>query len=204
VAGVLAVMALVTGLAQGSFLMTTKGQQAWLDMSTQQIEKRSGQPITDQQAATFEKMAPFVGYLTLAGSLVAVPIVVSIEAGILFGIFTFGTGGTASFKQVLSVVAHSSMVSMLGLLLAVILQFTRGVISMNAGPANLAALLPMLPEDGFLAHFLGWFDLFRLWWIVVLAIGLGVLYKRNSRTIMLALLAVYFVIAGCAAAFMSR
>jgi hypothetical protein len=93
---------------------------------------------------------------------------------------------------------------MLGLLFAVILQFTRGVISMNAGPANLAALLPMLPEDGFLAHFLGWFDLFRLWWIVVLAIGLGVLYKRNSRTIMLALLAVYFVIAGCAAAFMSR
>ena len=46
-----------------------------------------------------------------------------------------------------------------------------------AGPtgsvANLGALLPMLPENSFAAHLLGMVDVFLIWYIVVLAIGLA-------------------------------
>ena len=41
------------------------------------------------------------------------------------------------------------------------------------GVANLGAALPMLQERSFLATFLGAVDFFMVWYIVVLAIGLG-------------------------------
>ena len=46
---------------------------------------------------------------------------------------------------------------------------------------SLAVFLPLLDETSFLARFLGSIDLFRIWWLVNLAIGLGVLYKRSER-----------------------
>ena len=202
VAGILAVVSLATGLSTGAFLMTPRGQQAWLDMQAQNSEKFSGQPLSEQQAAAFEKIVPYVGYFTIAGSLPVVPLIMVIEAGILFAIFTFGSGGTATFKQILSVTAHSSVIGTLGLIFGVIIQFARGTISMT-GPANAGVLLPMLPENGWLAQFLGLVDLFRVWWVITLSIGLGVLYKRNSRNIALTLFALYGVIIGCVAWYLS-
>jgi uncharacterized membrane-anchored protein len=47
-------------------------------------------------------------------------------------------------------------------------------------------------------------DLFIIWWLVALAIGLGVLYRRRTQPIAIALLAVYACIALVVAAVMSR
>jgi hypothetical protein len=47
-------------------------------------------------------------------------------------------------------------------------------------------------------------DLFIIWWVIVLAIGLGVLYRRRTQPIAIALFVVYAVIAIGAAAIMSR
>jgi predicted membrane channel-forming protein YqfA (hemolysin III family) len=69
---------------------------------------------------------------------------------------------------------------------------------------NLAVFLPMLDESSFLARFLGKVDLFLIWWIVVLSIGLGVLFKRKSGPIAAGLFIVYGVIAVIAAAFFGR
>ena len=41
---------------------------------------------------------------------------------------------------------------------------------------------------------LGSIDLFRIWWLVSLAIGLAVLYKRRTSPIAWGLLAVYGII----------
>jgi hypothetical protein len=41
---------------------------------------------------------------------------------------------------------------------------------------------------------MGSIDLFRIWWIVSLAIGFGVLYKRRTGPIAVSLLAVYIII----------
>ena len=51
---------------------------------------------------------------------------------------------------------------------------------------------------------LGAVDIFLIWYIVVLAIGLGVLYKRRTQPIAISLLSVYAVIALCIALFKSR
>ena len=47
----------------------------------------------------------------------------------------------------------------------------------------------------FLGRLLGWIDLFWVWWIVNLAIGAAVLYKRKSAPIAWSLLGVYLVFA---------
>jgi len=63
------------------------------------------------------------------------------------------------------------------------------------GVANLAALLPMLDETSFLAKFLGMIDLFLIWWVVVLAIGLAALYKKQTSSVATGLFIFYGVIA---------
>ena len=44
----------------------------------------------------------------------------------------------------------------------------------------------MLDEASPVARFLGVVDLFVVWWIVVLAIGMSVLYRRPTRSLALA------------------
>ena len=46
-----------------------------------------------------------------------------------------------------------------------------------SSPTNLAVFLPFLDESSFLARLLGSIDLFFIWWMLSLAIGLGVLYR---------------------------
>ncbi len=62
----------------------------------------------------------------------------------------------------------------------------------------------MLDESSFLAKFLGTIDLFIVWWVVVLSIGLAVLFKRKTGPIAAGLFIVYGVIAVIVAAFFGR
>ena len=55
---------------------------------------------------------------------------------------------------------------------------------------NLSVFLPMLDESSFLAKFFGTIDLFLIWWVVVLSIGLGVLYRRKTGPIAVGLFVV--------------
>jgi hypothetical protein len=82
------------------------------------------------------------------------------------------------------------------------INFARGTMSSSA--ANLGALLPMIDEKTFLGRLLGTVDLFIIWWLFVLAIGLAVLYRRRTQPIAITLFVVYGVIALCIAAVRSR
>jgi hypothetical protein len=92
------------------------------------------------------------------------------------------------------------VISALGQLFTAPLNLLRGA----AGSAtNLAVLLPMIDETSFLGRLFGAIDLFIIWYVIVLAIGLAVLYKRRTQPIAISLLAVYAVIALGIAAVMS-
>ena len=73
--------------------------------------------------------------------------------------------------------------------------------SMTSADEPGRAVADAAPKDSFLAKFLGTIDLFTVWWVVVLAIGLAVLYRRKTRPIAISLFAVYGVIAVAIAAF---
>ncbi len=154
--------------------------------------------MTDQQYAALEKMAPYMGIVLGAATAIVGPLITLVLAAVLFGVFTALMGGNATFKQVFSVVVHCGAVSVVGQILTVILNFFRQ--SMNSA-TNLAVLLPMLDERGFLAKFLGMIDLFLVWWVFVLAIGMSVLYRRKTRPIALSFFGIYGVIAVVFAAY---
>jgi hypothetical protein len=60
---------------------------------------------------------------------------------------------------------------------------------------NLGLLVPFLDEGNLLARFLGTIDLFIIWWLVVLSIGIGVLFRRKTAPIFWSFMGVYVVIA---------
>jgi hypothetical protein len=181
--------------------MTTEaGRQAAIDQQVTQMQS-FGVTMTDQMYEQLEKGSGRMPYTTGISVLVVSPIIALIIAGILFAIFNAALGGEASFKQVFAVLVHAGPVSALSTVFSGTINYVRGTMG---SAANLGVLLPMLPENSFVGRLLGMIDIFLIWYIVVLAIGLAVLYRRRTQPIAISLLAVYAVIAIVVALVKSR
>jgi hypothetical protein len=199
--GMLAVTTLIVALFSALPLMTEAGRQATID---QQVDAMKGMGFTvnDEMYDQMQRRSGTMPYTTGVSILVVSPIMLVIFSGILFAIFNAAMGGEASFKQVFAVLTHAGVIS------AVSTAFSGAVHYVRPGAAgsvaNLGALLPMLPEHSFVANLLGMVDLFLIWYLIVLAIGLGVLYRRKTQPIAISLLSFYAVIAIVVALFKSR
>jgi hypothetical protein len=180
-------------------MTTEEGKQAALDQQVSQIEAFGGQ-VDDAQYERMRKNMAFAHYFTIGSIVVFAPLMAVIISGILFAVFNAAMGGVASFKQLLAVVVSAGAVSALGTMFTGPLNYFRGAVG---SATNLGVLLPMIDEKSFVGRLLGMTDLFVIWWLVVLAIGLAVLYKRRTQPVAISLLAVYAVIAICFAAVMS-
>jgi hypothetical protein len=189
--GVLAVIVLVGAAGVFAFMSTEVGRQAWVDGAVRQQES-FGRTLTDAQYAGLERMSNYASYFGAGVQIVALPAVAAGLAGILLGIFNALLGGDAKFKQVFAVVCHSGVVISLAQIFGLPLAYARGSLS---SATNLAVFLPFLDESSFAARFLGAIDLFYIWWIVSLSIGLGVLYRKRTASIATTMLVVYAVIA---------
>ena len=65
----------------------------------------------------------------------------------------------------------------------------------RGGPSTLAAFMAILNDEIIWYRALNFIDLFLVWWIEVLSIGLSVLYRRCARITADILIAVYFLMA---------
>jgi hypothetical protein len=61
----------------------------------------------------------------------------------------------------------------------------------------------MFDDKSFVGKLAGAIDIFLIWYVIVLAIGLAVLYRRKTQPIAITLLGIYAVIAIAIAAIMS-
>ncbi len=191
VLGVLVVTTIIMAGAVFAFLSTEVGQEASLDQQMQMMESfRINLP--DEFYDQMEARAGRARYFAAGGILVTTPLICAAIAGIMLLIFNVVLGGDASFKQAMAVVAHSQVLVALQQLFILPLNYVRETMS---SATTLSVFAPMLDEMSFLARLLGWIDLFWVWWIVNLAIGAAVLYKRKSAPIAWALLGVYLVFA---------
>lgn len=196
-------LALTTLLVIGGTVLpmtTEEGRQAALDQQIDQIEAWTGQPVGDEQYDRMEKGMAWAPYTTSAAILVFAPIMSLIIAGILFAVFNAAMGGEASFKQVYTVLIHAGVISTLSAVFTGPLNYFRGAVG---SATNLGVLLPMLDDKSFIGRMFSMIDLFLVWWVIVLAIGLGVLYRRRTQPIALALFGVYALIVLGAAAVMT-
>ena len=189
--GILALTAVIVAIFTALPLTTEAGRQAALDQQVQQMQS-FGMTVNDQMYEQMEKGAGRMPYVTGIMVLVMTPIIGVIVAGILFALFNAAMGGEASFKQLFSVYTHAGAISVISTIFSGIINYFRG--SMGS-VANLGALMPMLPENSFAGRLLGMVDIFMIWYVIVLAMGLAVLYRRRTQPIAISLLTVYAVIA---------
>jgi hypothetical protein len=189
--GVLAVIVLIGATGVFALMSTEVGKTAALDQQVRMMES-FGMKLTDAQYARLERgmnRAPSTGAI---GQAITLPLAAAIIAGVLIGIFNALLGGDAKFKQVFAVVCHSGVVISLAQIFGLPLAYARESLS---SATNLAVFLPFLDESSFAARFLGTIDLFQIWWVVSLSIGLGVLYRKRTAPIATTMLVVYAVIA---------
>jgi hypothetical protein len=198
--GVLACATLAAAFFTALPLTTEAGRQAAIDKQVSQMQS-FGMQVNDEMYQRMEQGSARMPYFTGISVLVVSPIIASIFAGILFAIFNAALGGEASFKQVFSVLTHAGVISTSGAVFGGILNYFRQRMD---NVTNLGSLVPMLSEKSFVANFLGAIDVFIVWWLIVLAIGLAVLYRRRTQPIAITLMAVYGVIAIAIALFRSR
>lgn len=172
-------------------MTTDAGKQAAVDQQVSAIEG-FGMQVSDEQYAAMHKGTAILPYTTGVSVLVGMVLVFVVMSGILFAIFNAAMGGEARYKQVLTVLVHSSVISAVGAAFAGPLNYFRGSVQ---SPATLGALLLMLDEKSFIGKLAGMVDLFTIWGLIVLAIGLAVLYRRKTQPIAITFLAIYAVIA---------
>jgi hypothetical protein len=212
--GVLLFVLVVGAAGTFAFLSTEVGQNAVLD---QQIEtmKSFGIAVTQPTIDRLEQAADRQRYIAPAAQAVFLPLAAAIIAGLALAVFNAIMGGDASYRQVFAIVAHSGVLitvqQLFGLPLAYAREKMTGATNLavfapflddtsfaarllGTGATNLAVFAPFLDDTSFAARLLGAIDLFILWWLVSLAIGLGVLYKKRTTPIATSLISVYVVI----------
>jgi len=198
--GMMALVLIVTAICTGGFFSTQVGQTAWLDKVVESA-RQSGREMPEAQYATMQKVAAYMGPIYAVATVVIAPLMWLAITGILFAVFNAALGGTSTFRQLFAVFVHSTAITVIQQLFVTPLNYVRETLS---SATNLAVFLPMLDESSFLAKLLGMVDLFLIWWVFVLAIGLAVLFKRKTGPIAAGLFIVYGVIAVIAAAYFGR
>jgi hypothetical protein len=188
--GVLVFVVLVGAGATFVFLSTEVGKQAMLDQQVRMMES-FGVKLNDAMYQQMEQRLAIARYTGPIFQAIFLPLTGLLVAGIAFAVFNAILGGSATFKQVFAVVAHSAVVITLAGLFGLPLAYARETMSSST---SLAVFLPFLDENSFAARFLGAVDLFQIWWLVSLAIGLGVLYRRKTGPIAAGLIVVYVAI----------
>ncbi len=187
--GVLAVQIVVTALAFVVFFSTDAGKAAYVDQAVSSIESFGGSVNADMYEG-IQRQAEYARVIQPVSMLIFGPVVTALFAALIYGVFAV-LGGEARFKQVFAVVAHAGVVTSLQPLFTLPLNYQRQTMS---SATNLGVFLPMLEEGSFLASLLGVIDLFYIWYVVVLGIGLAVLYRRRTTPIVVGLLAVLVTI----------
>lgn len=133
-------------------------------------------------------------YIQHAATPVVIFIILSVVAAIFlfFGNMLFG--GQASFRQMLSMYAHAGVIALPAAIVKVPLMLSQQSLRVYT---NLAILLPADAEQTFLHRLLSKFDLFTIWEVVLLIIGISAIYRFSTgkaSTIVLILWALWIVL----------
>jgi hypothetical protein len=198
--GMLVLTTVITAVCAALPMTTDAGKEAALRSQVEGMES-FGMTISDQQYEGMRRQMAMAPYTTGGFIVVIGPIMAVVFSAILFVIFNVALGGEASFKQMFTVYIHAGAIMTLQQLFTGPLNYFRGAVT---GATNLSVLLPMIDPKSFLGRVLAMTDLFIIWYVLVLAIGLAVLYKRRTQPIAITLYAIYAVIVFGVAAVMSR
>lgn len=141
----------------------------------QMLEQGMDSAQIDQAMATTEKFMRF----SMPAFAVVMPLVLWVViAGVFMFVGNVVLGGTGSFKKVFSVTAWSWLIQILGSLIMLPLVLAKETILITFSPA---AMMSSAAKMTFLYQFMSKLDIFNIWFLAVLSIGLAVIYRMKTQ-----------------------
>jgi hypothetical protein len=169
-------------------LMTTAvGRQALVDQ-WERTATAFGQRVDDAGYARLEELSDRagVGY-AVATAVLSGPVLTLGVAGLLLLAFR-----GASFGQVMTVATYAGVILAFRQLIAAPVGYLR---ESTSSATTLGAWFSTLDEASPVARFFGALDVFVIWWAIVLAVGVSVLYHRRARPVAATFVGVYAALA---------
>lgn len=189
------VVLLVVAVCGGLLLSTPVGQQALVDERVRLTEAMGGR-VDDAAYVGLKSEPPVSIYLTSGGRLLLTPPVTLLVALGVAALARF-QGGRVTFVTALAITVHATVVLALQQVVATPLHY---VLESLSSPTNVAALLGMFDAGTWPQRLLGAIDVFGLWWMWLIALGLAAATGQPARQYIWKLLAVYLGIAALIAA----
>jgi hypothetical protein len=193
-AGVLAVAAAAAFAARALVLETETGELALLD-GLARTASAVGARVDDARYAALQEMSGHGSAYALVTAIVGGPL---LALGVSGALFAWGRtrGLTTTYRQVMAIASHAGVILALRQVIGAPLTYARETM---ASPLTLNLFVVVADEGSPLVRFTGMIDLFVIWWIVVLAIGMSVLSHRRVGPLATALAGAYVLLAVLAA-----
>ena len=150
-----------------------------------QTNQRLMQMSPDQRESAIQMQIRFSGVGSYVGVILGVPIVDLIWAGILLGIVKGMMAAQVRFKQVFSVVAWAGIPGLISTILTIIVMFLKNPDDFNLqNPLvfNPGALMDPLTTPKFLYSLATSLDLFMIWMLILIGLGLKAAGGRSLST----------------------
>ena len=186
---------LVAAVCGGLLLSTPIGQQALVDERVRVTEALGGR-VDDAAYDRLRSDPPVSIYLTSGGRLLLTPPATLLVAAGLVGLARLG-GARVTFVTALAVAVHATVVLALQQVVAAPIHYVNESLT---SPTNLAGLLRVFDEGSVPARLFGAIDVFGVWWMWLLAVGLGAATGCPARQYVWRLLSVYLGVAAMVAA----
>jgi len=186
----LAILALLTIAVAGSraaVFETRVGRLALVD-EWERTALAFGQEVDDARYAELRKLSTHAVAYGIGTALLYGPVLTLAIASGVFLLFGSADQPKASFTQVCAIVSYASVPLALRQIVASVSTY---VSESTASATSIGTWWPTLSEASATARFAGALDLFVIWWVILLAVGIGVLYQRNARRLAVTFLGAY-------------
>ena len=189
------VVLLVVAVCGGLLLSTPTGQQALVDERVRVTEAMGGR-VDDAAYDRLQNDPPVSIYLTSGGRLLLTP---PVTLAVAVGLMALARmdGARVTFVTALAITVHATVVLALQQVVATPLHYAYESLT---SPTNVAGLLRLFNEGSWPQRLLGVVDVFGLWWLWLLAVGVAAAAGRPVGRYIWKLLAVYVGIAAIVAA----
>lgn len=137
---------------------------------------RRGEPV--EITSSPAQVVLFGRVMSGMNAVVGHPLIAFGIAGLLSLVFTVIGRGSISFRQYLAIAAHGLLILSVGMVVALLLRLLTG--NPDALP-TLGAILPIAPESTWAGRVLDGINLFTLWMLGVVALGVASLERRVTR-----------------------
>jgi hypothetical protein len=181
------VLVAITAVSQALLFQTEVGQTALVDQ-WERTALAFGQNVDDTKYEGLQSLSQIGPLYGVAMALATGPVLTLAVAAVVFLVFRPRQERRVSYSQVIAVIAHASVILAIRQVVSAPVNFAREA---TGSATSLGLWFPALDTASFAGRFVGALDVFVIWWVVLLAMGVGILYGRQTRRLAAAFLGVY-------------